>query len=348
MHEQNVTEYDREFNHVPDTGKFSDSDQIQRLSSLGISNFPENVDDSTLRSLLRTAIQKQCRLLGANVFDYWADPFSNIGIRMTLQQQVDVIKRTLRFIDSLNIPIVLNGTEIDTASDSARILITLEGLYCGGSNIKTGKLAIDMLHEFGVRSIALQYNATNTFANKKGLTQYGKQLVEYMLNKGLLLDLAHSHPGVRKDTMDIARNLGRMCQVWYSHGCPTHTMLQDPYLAKDAVQRGLSDIEMEQLLMEGGAIGLAPCMPFFPNVESVIETILALNDLSGGNGNVFIGSDIGGIPLWSFFPGMTNLTEIAETLGDKLTATRMPSSHITQFLQTGFPDWANRALQHGH
>jgi membrane dipeptidase len=138
------------------------------------------------------------------------------------------------------------AADLDQVADGQRIglLLSLEGVEQFG--VETWPA--DVFHELGVRMVGLTWNRRNAFADGAaeeggGLSRLGRELVDRLVELGVVLDLAHASRGT------FAQVLERIggAPVLYSHGgC---RVLHD-------TPRNLDDDQLRSLAEAGGLFGL--------------------------------------------------------------------------------------------
>lgn len=181
---------------------------------------------------------------------------------------------------------------------------------------------LDKLYDAGMRMAGLVHFFDNELAGsmhgeeKGGLTDFGRQIVQDMEDKGMIIDIAHSsHPAVA-DILKMARR-----PVVSSHG---------GVQAVCRVNRNLTDEEIKGVAATGGIIGLgywdgAMCDT---DPKTVAKSIKHVRDLVGIE-YAALGSDF-----------------------DGATTTRFDTSglvHITQaMMQAGFTEAEIRAVMGGN
>ena len=110
----------------------------------------------------------------------------------------------------------------DVSKSKTNLVITLEG-----ADAVQDIPDIDELHKLGIRLVTPQYGHANALADEKGLTAFGKDGIKHMLSKGIIVDLAHALPGVRRDILDLAKDQGKGKQIAYSHGAMVEDIAAD-------------------------------------------------------------------------------------------------------------------------
>ena len=123
-----------------------------------------------------------------------------------------------------------------------------------------------------------------------GLTETGKQVVEKMIELGMMIDISHSSPVARKEIYDIIDASGRRVPLFATH-VGAYELDPTPY--------NLTDWEIKRIARDGGVIGVI----FMPYWLMPKESAQGLNFVSrhmqylvnvGGVDSVGIGTDFDG------------------------------------------------------
>ena len=161
---------------------------------------------------------------------------------------------------------------------------TVVGAVLGteGSHALDGDLAnIDRLYDTGLRIMGLQHFFDNKLGGSlhgetgAGLTDFGREAVERMLGKDMIIDVAHSSEQVVLDVLAIVSHTG------FKGHCDT--------------PRNISDKTMQAIAADGGLIGVgywdaAVCET---SVAAIVDAIRDGIDLVGVD-HVALGSDYDG------------------------------------------------------
>jgi len=147
--------------------------------------------------------------------------------------------------------VVTTASELDTALEEraagADLTIGLLGLE--GAHALEGELAnLDILEEAGYRIIGLQHFFDNELGGslhgtgEVGLTDFGRQVVAEIENRGMVMDLAHSSPRVAVEAIQMTDSPVIVSHTGiYSH-CRT--------------QRNFADLLMMEVARTGGVVGI--------------------------------------------------------------------------------------------
>lgn len=150
---------------------------------------------------------------------------------------------------------------------------------------------LDLFYNLGVRMISLTWNFDNALATgvlgdeKRGVTEFGKQVIENMEEKNIILDVSHLN---EKSFWDIAELFKKPFVASHSNSY---------YVCNN--KRNLTDEEFLEIKRRGGYVG----MNFYPlfltgeknakisDILKMTEHFLAL----GGENIIGIGSDFDGV-----------------------------------------------------
>lgn len=169
-----------------------------------------------------------------------------------------------------------------------------------GRSVNGSIAQLDKYYDMGIRYISLTWNYANCFGfpnspdpveTAKGLTDFGKEGVEYMLEKGILVDVSHLSDGGFNDVAAIAKKAGKPFVA-------THSNLR----SLSPHQRNLTDEMFKTLASLGGVSGINFCPAFLSADISSKESTVELMSLHvrkmidlGGEDAVALGSDLDGI-----------------------------------------------------
>ena len=149
-------------------------------------------------------------------------------------------------------------TASDLDDDRLRLMLSLEGVEVLGSDPDL----IDHFWQVGVRMVGLTWNARNAFADglgaedDRGLSALGEELVDRLVELGVMLDLTHASPRTYEAVLDRAPVTAT---VLVSHaGC--RGVHDHP--------RNLSDDQLQALAERGGVLGIM-CLPLTVGSERI-------------------------------------------------------------------------------
>lgn len=142
----------------------------------------------------------------------------------------------------------------DVRKNNAKGLISIFSGIENGSALNREWKNIDYFYNRGVRYITLTHSADNELCDSctgegrnGGLSSLGKEMVERMNEKGMLIDLAHSSSKTMNDVLDVS-----IAPLAYTHGCCS---------ALCGHPRNISDALIKRIADKGGVV----CMSIYPD-----------------------------------------------------------------------------------
>ena len=219
-------------------------------------------------------------------------------------------------------------TVVRTRGDLAAVLAARESdpdamaglLATEGAHPLEGDLAnIEPLWEAGYRMIGLQHFFDNELGGSlhgvsgAGLTEFGREATRAMLDRGMIIDVAHSSPAVVREVLAMTDRPLVVSHTGIHGHCP--------------VTRNIPDDLMQAIAAQGGLIGIG----FWEDVTcddspaGVADTILAAIDLVGID-HVALGSDYDGTVTTTF-----DASEYA-VLTDRLLAAGLSEDAVRQVM----------------
>ncbi len=177
-------------------------------------------------------------------FVLWVDPPYTSDYMKRTEQMMQAIDAELKECDE--VAIVHNTKEIAAAKENGKfyILMGAEGLASLGEDIEK----LDKLYDFGVRECMLTWNEQNALATgvqgdtARGLTTLGKQVVQRMEDKKMIVDVSHLNERSFWDVMGVATK-----PVIASHSNAK---------ALSNAARNLTDEQLKAIQETGGLVGL--------------------------------------------------------------------------------------------
>lgn len=206
------------------------------------------------------------------------------------------------------------------------VMLSIEGLQ----NLEGKRENLDVLYDAGFRMAGLTHFFDNELAGsmhgikKGGLTDFGREIVTAMEEKGMIVDIAHLSRAATKDVLAMATR-----PVVYSHG---------GVQAKCNVNRNLTDDEIRSIAKNGGLIGIgywdgAVCDT---SPKSIAAAIKHVRDLVGID-YVGLGSDFDGAVTTRFdTSGLAHVTQALIDAGlstDEIRA--VMGGNAIRFLKAG-------------
>ena len=160
----------------------------------------------------------------------------------------------------------------------------------------------DKYYDMGVRLVSLTHNYENCFGYpnspdskimNSGLKPFGKEAVEYMNDKGIIIDVSHLSDGGFWDVMELSKK-----PIVASHSC-ARALTPHP--------RNLTDEMIKAMAEKGGVCGINFCPVFIApdlsanggwiedgKLEDIVRHVMHLYNVGGSN-FVAIGTDFDGI-----------------------------------------------------
>lgn len=168
--------------------------------------------------------------------------------------------------------------------------LTLEGVDAIGNDLHK----LTLLYELGVRSVGLTWNSANLAADgvaesrNRGLTRFGRQIVEWCNEHSLFVDVSHLSVAGFWDVMELAK---------YPIASHSNAKLICDH------RRNLDDEQIRAMIERDAMIHLVFCPPFAKlggnakgdtTIDDIIRHIKHIVKL-GGIKNIGFGSDFDGI-----------------------------------------------------
>ncbi len=139
------------------------------------------------------------------------------------------------------------------------------------------------------------------YDNAAGLTDFGKETVEYCFNNGIIPDLSHSNDLICKQALDIAKEYKR--PVIASHSCSRH-VFDHPRNVSDEIAKRIAEC--------GGVIGVNFVSEHLGgrSIDTVLAHIDHLSDVCG-EGSVCLGGDLDGMSDEMLPESIKNVSDVA-------------------------------------
>lgn len=221
---------------------------------------------------------------------------------------------------------------LSARADGSKIAGAIMGAE-GGHALEGDIANLDRLYDAGFRVIGLQHFFDNALGgslhgvSNKGLTDFGREVVEKMLEKSIIIDLAHSSPAVAEDVLAMVD-----VPVIVSHtGVHSHC----------EVKRNFEDALMKKIAAAGGVIGIG----YWADVtcddspKGIAATIKAGISVLGAD-HVSLGSDFDGSVATSFDTSeLAALTEALLQAGvSEADIAKVMGGNMMRILAEGLPD----------
>lgn len=191
------------------------------------------------------------------------------------------------------------------------LVLHVEGLNAFNPDIDWKRL--EKWYDLGLRSIGPVWNLDNPFgggtlSNEIGLTDLGRELLEWLSKKGMLIDCAHMNEKTFLDSTKIIKK-----PIFVSHG-NARSLCENV--------RNYSDEQLRMISKTKGAIGIFFPKRFIttdknPDMKNVISHFNYIRDVAGVD-TLCIGSDFGGIVSGCIneMRSVDNLPDLANSLRD--------------------------------
>lgn len=175
------------------------------------------------------------------------------------------------------------AADIDRARRAGKLAVFY--LYQNTVQFGTSLDRIDMFHRMGLRSCQLTYNTKNHAGvgcwEEGGITPFGRQVIERMNERRMLIDLSHANMQTMRETIAASK-----APVIVSHtAC----------MAVHQNRRNTTDENLKALADRGGVVGICQMRPFLTtkksdNLHAYFDHILHAINVAGVE-HVGIGSD---------------------------------------------------------
>lgn len=340
-HDAGLGEYDK----YPERFDASEKSVLERMSQFGIDIdevedvFEKKVGELEWEEYLKVmaeAIKARYDVIVASVFDQYMLPSKeNPEDERRISEMFDLVRHYESMGAKFGVNIIKEGKDF---KEHGNMLL---GMEAGAHLIRSLDDAKKMA-ESGIRLFGLQYGKdTSVATNKDGLTELGREVVGYLLESNLIVDLAHAGYRTRQDVILMANDFDKGNLISYTHGSIEED-LSEEWKGK-AGERLLKKEEVTQIIKMGGIIGLGVTKPFFDDTRKVAERIDSIAQLDKGIERVAIGTDFGGVP--PVFMNDINNPDDFKKLGDILSeGFNMSDDNISKVLRHNAKRWIKRAI----
>jgi membrane dipeptidase len=175
-------------------------------------------------------------------------------------------------------------------------LLAIEGAQALDDRLEN----LDLLYDAGYRMIGLQHFFDNHAGGSAhgveqgGLTGFGRDLVEALQERRMVIDVAHSSPAVVSDVLSLARTPVVVSHTGLRGTCDNQRNLSDEHIRGIAATGGVIGIAMFEHAVGGGSVDdTARAMRYGADLVGV-EHIALGTDLDGA---VVTPTDVTGLPL---------------------------------------------------
>jgi membrane dipeptidase len=193
-----------------------------------------------LPQLKKGKVNLECLVVGGD-FDFY--PQLNSRNAEIIFKTIDIIKSEIEKNSDL-FQLILTGNDLKALSNRNCFILTLEGAGSIGSNLNL----LEVNFKRGIRFITLTHNERNEIGdgigvkNPRGLTSFGKKVINKMNQLGMIIDLSHSSNPL---FWDVIKNIDSLCITSHSNvkSICNHV-------------RNLTDNQIEAIASQGGVIGM--------------------------------------------------------------------------------------------
>lgn len=227
--------------------------------------------------------------VGLQFFAICTAPYMRHSYLHAALEQIGRYHRCL-YANSRHLKSLENESDLAAAEREGKIgaLLALEG----AEPLEGSPELLEIFHRLGVRALSLTWNDRNLYADGAGeesagggLTRAGRDLVQELSLKGIILDLAHLSTRCFFEALDIT---GRPPLVSHAN---SRRLCDHP--------RNLTDEQLKALAARGGVIGLSIYPRFISNeaeagLEQLLDHFVHIAGLIGVEHLAF-GSDFDGI-----------------------------------------------------
>ena len=205
-----------------------------------------------------------------------------------------------------------------------------------GGHALSGDLAnLDRLYDAGFRLIGLTHFFDNELGaslhgeagEAGGLTDFGRSVVRAMIEKDMIIDLAHSSPTMAREVLAMVDRPVVVSHTGIYSQCPSH--------------RNFPDALMREIAARGGLIGIGYWAEVVcdPTPKGIATSIRAAIELVGPD-HVALGSDFDGAVETTFDTSeIAALTQALLDQGlDEGTIAKIMGGNMVHFLQAALPE----------
>ena len=221
----------------------------------------------------------------------------------------------IRYLSVNGAKILKTVKDFDSSLNSEPYVV----LTSEGADFLEGSLdGLQSAYDLGLRHVQLVHYVQNPVGDLQterpvhnGLSNFGKQLVKELNNKGMLVDLAHSTGA----SIDHALEISSKPMVW-SHSFVTKS--EQSWTQSGYMSRGLSEAYAKKIAARGGAVGLWALGASFGGggLDGYASEIIRMVDLLGPD-HVMFGTDEDGLPQGAVIDKLAHLREVVEILAKR-------------------------------
>lgn len=339
-----ATEHLGEYKDYPERFDPSEKSVLDRLEQFGIDlTQAQEVYNKEIKEfswdeyveLVAKSIKARYDLIVSSVFDQYVFPTAeNPDEGERWKKMLKLVERYETMDAKFGVNLVKSRSDI---KEGGNLVMGLEA----GANLIKSMADLKKIQDQGIKLFGFQYNKETALAGPNGLSKLGVESANYLLDNNLIIDLAHSGYKTRQDIMGIAKDAGKGHLISYTHGSSEEDIVDS---WKDKVgERALKPEEIQEIIKNGGIIGLGVSEPFFSSTQKVAERIDAISQQEGGIDHLAIGTDFGGVPP-EFLKEIKN-PEDFKILADILASDfKMNEGDINKVLRSNAKEWLRSAI----
>lgn len=221
------------------------------------------------------------------VLAVWQDPAK---MKPSFSRAMQYIRAAEKFgQEDAHLKVCRNASELESGLEEKKVcgLLALEGGECLEGKMENLKL----FYQAGVRVITLTWNHANALGDgaeeplNRGLTPFGREVVEWMQQNGMIVDISHAGEKTFWDCLGMAK---RPVIASHSNARRIHDH-----------PRNLRDEQLQAIARNGGVIGINFYTHFIgppdkADLAALIQHIEHMLDVAGENA-VGLGADFDGM-----------------------------------------------------
>jgi membrane dipeptidase len=233
--------------------------------------------------------------------------------------------------------LILNANDLKTLLAKRAQGDTIVGGLLGteGSHALDGSLAnIDVLFEAGFRMMSLQHFFDNKLGGSlhgesgEGLTEFGRQAVDRMVSKGIMIDVSHSAPQVVEDVLARSNTPLIVSHTGFYGHCESARNISDELMLKIAAGGGIIGVGYwDAAVCDATPKGIVSAIRY--GIDLVGEDHVALgSDFDGTIAAPFDTSELAALTQEMLNQSFTE-AEIRKTMGENMMrylATNLPGT----------------------
>ncbi len=243
----------------------------------------------------------------------WDNPEFNLDVTVRMKSYIDELKKN-------KFSIVLNAGDIKKVvlNKEHAALLHIEGLNSFTGSKEDWNILYEM-HNLGLRSIGIVWNLNNSLGGGTqdeegcGLTNLGFAMLDWMVNEGVVIDMAHMNEQTFYDVAEFLQDTD--LPLYVSHG-NARAVCDSP--------RNYSDEQLQMIANSGGTIGVFFSGKYLnedgeASCDTIVEHISYIATNFGVD-HVSIGTDLGGITTYipkhcGSFDKLSNIEKILSERG---------------------------------